>query len=94
MSTQDDIARDEQRHFAWTDRQVWCVMCDERIRELAPHEKPPINPWCRGCSEGAIEDVDAEAEEAWDEAWVALYNAAQEEDRFRRIKAERGEELR
>lgn len=89
MNTQDAIEREDQAHMEWRDRQVWCMRCDEWIRELEPREKHPINPVCQRCQEGRLEDIEAEVDEAWDDAWVAMYRAAQEEDRLRRIRAER-----
>ncbi len=64
MTTQDDMARDDQCRLDWQDLQVWCAKCEEWVREQTRSER--MHPerledeLCPACQE----DADLEAEYA------------------------------
>ena len=63
---------------------MWCDGCGERIRSLERNERHPlVEVYCKPCRDLWLETLEVESEDAWDDAWMALYNAAQREDKFR-----------
>ena len=89
MTEQDDIWRDQQREWSRQDRVVWCSQCDGEVRDKTSWERshPEVleDEYCESCTEKQKEDAECEVEWAWDEAWVALYEAALREDEYRRM---------
>lgn len=87
MTQQDDIWRDQQARWEREGRQVYCDRCGEYIRalDLQKGERHPNEAVCDSCRSIQKEDAEGEAEWAWDEAWVALYEAALREDEYRRM---------
>ena len=85
MTQQDDIWRDQQAKWDDEDNQVWCDSCEEWIRTLDRGERHPNEAICPSCQEKRRENAECEVEWAWDEAWVALYEAALREDEYRRM---------